>query len=352
MAYFRKAAGLSQQELADKLGWLKSVVSTAERTWEARRTRNFTVDDLVEIASALGLPVAAFLLPPENDGVAIRYVLEQHSGDLQPMHDLLPLLTGVVTDHDSPAVTAYRNRLMAAGAVDSLAERAAQVLAIAQQMADQAIEEARGESDATLNRARGEAERILDFARRVAEEITGDARVRAESLEQDAQERHRQAVGNLVVQREQLERRVDDLRVFEREYRSRLLAFIESAYSDLWAGTEGADANALLRELRARAEQRGRGRFSVLLLDEGGTYDSFTSEDLTEEPERGSDGADEAASALGLSREAMEQAEALARDLRHWGIPGPYVITQEDNGKVTVTSAAPREDAGEGGDGK
>src|SRR5690348_15766941 len=45
LGYFRKAAGLTQQELADRIGWLKQVVSTAERSWEGRRSRNFTAGD-------------------------------------------------------------------------------------------------------------------------------------------------------------------------------------------------------------------------------------------------------------------------------------------------------------------
>jgi DivIVA domain-containing protein len=93
-------------------------------------------------------------------------------------------------------------------------DTAARVLALAQQTADQAIADARREAD----------------------EITSDARARAESLERDAQERHRQAMGSLVQQREELERRVDDLRAFEREYRSRLKAYLEGQLRDLEAG--------------------------------------------------------------------------------------------------------------------
>jgi hypothetical protein len=77
---------------------------------------------------------------------------------------------------------------------------------------------------------------VLTKARRQAEQITGDARARAESLERDAQERHRQAMGSLVQTREELERRVDDLRAFEREYRSRLKAYLEGQLRDLEAG--------------------------------------------------------------------------------------------------------------------
>src|SRR5215813_3577554 len=75
-------------------------------------------------------------------------------------------------------------------------DTAARVLALAQQTADQAIADARREAD-----------EILGKARREAEQITSDARARAESLERDAQERHRQAMGSLVQQREELERR-------------------------------------------------------------------------------------------------------------------------------------------------
>jgi len=97
-------------------------------------------------------------------------------------------------------------------------------------------------SDETLGRARREADDILGKARRQAEQITSDARARAESLERDAQERHRQAMGSLVQQREELERRVDDLRAFEREYRSRLKAYLEGQMRDLEAGATDSGA--------------------------------------------------------------------------------------------------------------
>jgi DivIVA domain-containing protein len=117
--------------------------------------------------------------------------------------------------------------------VEDNMDTAARVLALAQQTADQAIADARREADETLGRARREADDILTKARRQSEQITSDARARAESLERDAQEWHRQAMGSLVQSREELERRVDDLRAFEREYRSRLKAYLEGQLRDL-----------------------------------------------------------------------------------------------------------------------
>jgi DivIVA domain-containing protein len=111
------------------------------------------------------------------------------------------------------------------------------VLSLAQQTADQAVADARREAGETLSQARREANDILGKARHQAEQITSDARARSENLDRDAQERHRQALGSLIQQREELERRVDDLRIFEGEYRRRLMAYLDGQLRDLEAGT-------------------------------------------------------------------------------------------------------------------
>ncbi len=119
-------------------------------------------------------------------------------------------------------------------------DRAARVLALAQQTAEQAIADATREAEEMLSRARREADEVLGQARMQAEQITSDARARAESLERACQERHHQAMGSLEQQREELERRVDDLRAFERECRSRLQAYAEGLLPDLAATGDGA----------------------------------------------------------------------------------------------------------------
>ena len=143
--------------------------------------------------------------------------------------------------------------------VEDNMDTAARVLALAQQTADQAIADARREADETLGRARREADEILTKARRQSEQITSDARARAESLERDAQERHRQAMGSLVQSREELERRVDDLRAFEREYRSRLKAYLEGQLRDLEAGATDSGVFPAMGYRAAARGSRGHG---------------------------------------------------------------------------------------------
>jgi DivIVA domain-containing protein len=121
------------------------------------------------------------------------------------------------------------------------------VLSLAQQTADQAVADARREADDTLGRARREAGDIINKARHQAEQITSDAQARSESLERDAQERYRQALGSLMQQREDLERRVDDLGAFEREHRGRLRSYLEGQLRDLEAGTGSSEAPPAMR---------------------------------------------------------------------------------------------------------
>ncbi len=151
-------------------------------------------------------------------------------------------------------------------------DTAARVLALAQQTADQAIADARREADETLGRARREADDILTKARRQAEQVTSDARARAESLERDAQERHRQAMGSLVQSREELERRVDDLRAFEREYRSRLKAYLEGQLRDLEAGAADSGVFPAVGTGPQSSVGVGMGRMDMRNGTQSGSY--------------------------------------------------------------------------------
>jgi vacuolar-type H+-ATPase subunit H len=101
-------------------------------------------------------------------------------------------------------------------------DSAARVLALAQQTADQAVQE-----------ARSEANKIVGEARSRAEGLERDARAKADALERDAQEKHRVAMGSLESARATLERKVEDLKSFEREYRTRLKSYLESQLRSL-----------------------------------------------------------------------------------------------------------------------
>lgn len=177
---------------------------------------------------------------------------EQPEAQQQPMEQMRPEPVQAQAPVEQPpqppapqqAQMAMTGANIAMGGEENM-DTAARVLALAQQTADQAISDARREADETLGRARNESEDILGKARRQADQIIGEARARSENLDRDAQERHRQVMGSLVQQREELEHKVNVLKDFEREYRSRLKDYFERQLNELKSEEEKAKSAEL-----------------------------------------------------------------------------------------------------------
>ncbi len=122
-------------------------------------------------------------------------------------------------------------------------QQALRVLMMAQRTADDHVSDARREAD-----------KVLSEARSKAEEVTRDARAKADALERDARQRHQEAISGLDAKRTALQQHIDTLKQFEREYRTRLKAYLESQLRDLEGrgqqleaeiGREGAGSGGL-----------------------------------------------------------------------------------------------------------
>lgn len=91
--------------------------------------------------------------------------------------------------------------------------------------------------------------------------IVGEAREHAARLVREAEEKQRQTLGSLEQERSLLERKIDELRAFEREYRSRLKSYLEGQ----------------LRELEAKAAVvPNRGPSSTPSLASGGNGQQYS----------------------------------------------------------------------------
>jgi DivIVA domain-containing protein len=133
--------------------------------------------------------------------------------------------------------------------------QAAKVLGLAQEMADRLTAEAKSEADSMLSDARNKSEQLLSDARAKsdglvndarsrAETMLNDARTRAETLERqsrdkaaqlvgDAERKQTEIIGSITRDKSVLEKKIDELRTFEREYRTRLKTYLESQLRDL-----------------------------------------------------------------------------------------------------------------------
>jgi hypothetical protein len=87
VAYWRRSGTQTQEKLREYLSsfggisWSKAALSAAERSWDGKRVRQFDADEILALSQALGVPLSAMFLPPDDDGVKVRYVIGPAGGE-------------------------------------------------------------------------------------------------------------------------------------------------------------------------------------------------------------------------------------------------------------------------------
>lgn len=121
---------------------------------------------------------------------------------------------------------------------------AARLLGLAQETADKLTGEARAEAERVTGEANAHAEQTVAEAKSQAEALLSDATARAEAterdsltkaenLDRDAKTRYDEAIGKLNSDRVGLEKKIEDLRGYEKEYRGRLKSWISDQLAQL-----------------------------------------------------------------------------------------------------------------------
>ncbi len=110
---------------------------------------------------------------------------------------------------------------------------AARLLGLAQETADRLTSEARAEAEKAVADAKSQAEALMSDVTTRAEAAERDSRTKAENLDREAKERYDQTLGKLNDERVGLEKKIDDLRGYEREYRGRLKSWISDQLAQL-----------------------------------------------------------------------------------------------------------------------
>jgi DivIVA domain-containing protein len=115
---------------------------------------------------------------------------------------------------------------------DAAPTRAARLLELATRNADELVAE-----------AQAEAEALLADAQARAEKLTAEAKARSEQLEAETARRRQELTGELDRQKSSLSAEIERLRIFEREYRTRLRQYLQDQLGAL--DGEAAEASAL-----------------------------------------------------------------------------------------------------------
>lgn len=121
--------------------------------------------------------------------------------------------------------------------------QAARVLELAQQTADQVTDEANTEANRVVTEARQSSESIVAEANAQADAAVRDSQIKAEAIDRESQRKYSEVMSQLTAQRTSLENKIDSLRTYEREYRTRLKGWITDQLQQLDStGTEAAEA--------------------------------------------------------------------------------------------------------------
>jgi DivIVA domain-containing protein len=166
---------------------------------------------------------------------------------MQDNNDLKVQLERLSRDKNSAEQTirsmqAELDQIRQGGSLGEGEQQALRVLMMAQRTADDHVGDARREAD-----------KLLSDARTKAEDMTRDARTKAETLERDARQRHQEAMGGLDAKRATLQKHIEELKQFEREYRTRLKAYLDSQLRDLDGHGKGLDAEMSRADSGSRA---------------------------------------------------------------------------------------------------
>lgn len=139
---------------------------------------------------------------------------------------------------------------------------AARLLEIASNNADELVESAKAEAEAIINEAKEKADRITREARGTADRTETEARIRAQKLDEETSARRQQAFDAIERERFEIQRDVEHLRAYEREYRARLKNYFQSQLDML------ESQNTVATELPPEAAQTPQAPRRVLTTEE------------------------------------------------------------------------------------
>jgi DivIVA domain-containing protein len=123
--------------------------------------------------------------------------------------------------------------------VGEASSAAARLLEIATRNADELVNEAKDQADKIVGGARTKAERLEAESKAKADRLDSDARSRAQMLDSETAEKRQQLFGDLEKEKDKLNTEVENLRSFEREYRSRLKSYFTQQLEALDGNGEG-----------------------------------------------------------------------------------------------------------------
>ena len=139
---------------------------------------------------------------------------------------------------EKPAAPTETIKVTTAAEASSAATR---LLELATRNADEVVAEARQDAEKIVTEARTEAEKLETETKERTDKLEQDARTRSQNLDSETENRRRELLGDLEKEKGRLDSEIENLRSFEREYRSRLKSYFNQQLAALDGDGDGGD---------------------------------------------------------------------------------------------------------------
>ena len=215
-------------------------------------------------------------LHKENDDLRSKLTAAQRGGTAtdsftppvavrapEPVKEPEPVAAPVAPIVAAPAAVPQEIKVTTVAEASSAA---AKLLEIATRNADELVEGAKDEADRIVGAARTKAERLEAETKVKSDRLESDARSRAQMLDSETEAKRRELFGDLEKDKVKLDGEIENLRAFEREYRSRLKSYFSQQLNALDGNGEAGDL-----PITPAAEHAPKRLKSILGEDEAGS---------------------------------------------------------------------------------
>jgi len=180
----------------------------------------------------------------ENENAELKAKLDAANARVAELSEGAPVVTATPVSPVAPVAPVVESPIVETPKIEpggNNAESAAAMLEMAQRLHDEYV-------------AKGKAER---------ERIVTEARATGEQLTREAENQRNQTLSQLEKERANLEHKIDELRRFESDYRTRLRSYLTNLLNNVEDASGGGQSNLAWGANHTRSSEVGRGGFKT-----------------------------------------------------------------------------------------
>jgi DivIVA domain-containing protein len=175
---------------------------------------------------------------------------------LAPPQSVIPTVSPTIREQTSPSGNHHSQAARVLGLAQEIADRltrdakadADQLLSQARATATQLCFEAQTKSDSIIKEAKTQAQSVLQDAHARAETLERQSREKTAALEHEAARKHTETLSAITQEKNILEKKINELHIFEQEYRSRLKAYLNLQLSELTSRAPTATSGSRIQD--------------------------------------------------------------------------------------------------------